>query len=139
MKTSKTGRKIYLGIFVDDILCVYAKEDEAEWMKLKSKLATKYKLKELGDALWVLGMKIDRDRKARTIKLTQESYVDKMLLDFRMTDCHIAPTPECTSISLSLLDCPSTDKDINEMQSIPYRSLVGKLMYLCISKLFIVE
>ena len=50
-----------IGTFVDDILIGYSKEDELEWLQLKKQILDEFKMKDLGDAQWVLKMNITRD------------------------------------------------------------------------------
>lgn len=53
---------MFLVVFVDDLVLVYLKEDENEWNELKINMLKKFKMKDLGNIEWILGMKIERDR-----------------------------------------------------------------------------
>ena len=64
-KISQTGKLMLIGTFVDDILIGYSKEDELEWLQLKKQILDEFKMKDLGDAQWVLKMKITRDRRRK--------------------------------------------------------------------------
>jgi hypothetical protein len=53
-------------------------------------------MKDLGEAVYILGIKIYRDRSKRLIGLIQDTYIDKILNWFNMQDskkgflpCHI--------------------------------------------------
>ena len=51
---------------------------------LKCQLAYAFAMKDLGAAKQILGMKICRDRKNRTLTLSQADYVEKVLQCFSM-------------------------------------------------------
>lgn len=52
--------KVYLLLYVDDILI--ASKDKTEVQKLKIILSTEFKMNDLGDAKNILGMVTERDR-----------------------------------------------------------------------------
>ena len=133
-KQSKTGHPMILGLFVDDILSIYSKEDENEWVEYKNIIKSIYKIKDLGDAKWILKMRIQRDRNNRILTLDQEPYINKIINKFNMSDAGInITTPACNSIKLSTEQCPKTNEDIEEMKSKPYLQLIGSLLYASIS------
>ena len=43
-------------------------------------------MKDLGEAAYILGIKIYRDRSKRLIGLSQDTYIDKVLKRFNMQD-----------------------------------------------------
>ena len=128
IKHTSTGKLIILSLFVDDIVDAYAHEDEQEWLVVKNLFMTKYKMKDLGDVNWILGMKLTRDRGTRTLTLDQSQYLQKVLERFNMQDCKPALTPD-TSVKLSKANCPTTDAERLEMKDVPYESIVGSLLY----------
>ena len=46
--------------------------------------ANQFQMKDLGEASYVLGIQLIRDRKNNFIALSQESYIDKILVRFSM-------------------------------------------------------
>lgn len=126
---SRTGNPILLGLFVDDLIIGYTKADEQQWIELKSKLLARFTMKDLDDAVWVLGMKIERDRSARTLLLTQSSYIEKLLHSFNMSDSAPQETPEDASVRLSKADEASSEEESKMMERVPYMELVGSLLY----------
>ena len=60
--------RIYLILYVDDMLI--AGNDRAAIAELKEKLHEKFSMKELGDARHILGMRIERNRKQKTLRLS---------------------------------------------------------------------
>ena len=127
-RRARSGRVMLLGLFVDDILSAYAREDEAEWLQLKARFMSKYVMKDLGAALLVLGMRVTRQRSTRSLTLDHEVYVEKMLSSFGLdaADPHRAKVPELAGSPLLLSDCPAAGEP---MLRAPYSALVGSLQY----------
>jgi len=115
--------------FVDDMLGQYNKAaDEAEFTEHADKLRERFNIKQLKTASWMLGMRITRDRAARTIKLDQELYVTKALERYGLSECKVATTPEVIGAATDAT--PGMD-DAAERQR--YMEIVGTLMYAMIS------
>ena len=53
---------------------------------------------------------------ARTLCLSQGTYVKKVLERFGMADCKAISTPLETGVKLTKSDCPTTDKQLAEMK-----------------------
>jgi hypothetical protein len=53
---------------------------------VKSSSRKSFSMKDLGEAAYILGIKIYRDRSKRLIGLSQEAYIDKILNLFNMQD-----------------------------------------------------
>jgi hypothetical protein len=118
---------IFLVLYVDDILL--ATNDIGLLHETKRFLSNKFEMKDLGDASFVLGIQIHRDRSQGTLGLSQRSYIDKVLKRFCMQDCKPGDTPISKGDKFSLNQCPKGNLEIQEMQKIPYASVVGSLMY----------
>ncbi len=114
------------------MLCVYSHYDFEEWVAMKKLLLHRFKVKELGAVKWLLGMNITRDREACTTTIDSERYIEKVLEKYGMTDCNPTSTPEEKS-KLSKEQCPSTEEEKKEMESIPFRSAVGSIAYASLS------
>ena len=132
IKFSRTNQPIIIGIFVDDIIILYKQNDELEWLESKNSFMNAFKMKDLNDAEWILGIRVIRDRTNRTIKLDHEIQINKTLEIFRMTDCNPVKTPS-ELIKLTLQDCPTTEEEKQKMNHIPFKSLVGSLQYIALS------
>lgn len=135
-KRSRTGRLMFMFLFVDDFQISYHITDKAEWNELKAKFMKRFESKDLGPSTWILGMRIKRDRKARTITLDQELYVTKALERFGMDQCKVAPTPGV--VGGSTAEGRGTDSDPDHAGSGKvdrqlYQEMVGTLMYSAIS------
>ncbi|XP_020591553.1 putative disease resistance protein RGA3 [Phalaenopsis equestris] len=123
-----SGRKhIFLILYVDDILL--ATNDISMLHETKRFLSINFEMKDLGDASFVLGIQIHRDRSQCILGLSQRSYIDKVLKRFGMQNCRPIDTPVAKGDKFSLNQCPKGNLEIQEMQKIPYASAVGSLMY----------
>src|SRR3954462_385099 len=72
----------FLILYVDDILLIGNDIDLLN--SVKSYLNSKFSMKDLGEASYILGIKIYRDRSKRLIGLSQSTYLDKVLKKFKM-------------------------------------------------------
>ena len=125
-KKSKTGNLMYMSLYVDDSGIAYKKCDEQEWLSDKEEIAKTYKIKDIGDMHWMLHMKITRDRKNKTITISQEAYIRSMIDKFKLTNAVSADNPELVK-SLNV-----ESRLLNEEEHSTYRSLVGALLYAAI-------
>ena len=100
-KTSRTGQLMLLFLFVDDMQVGFQAEDEAEWEESHAQLKQRFNITNLGESKFMLGMRITRDRRARTITLDQELYLTKALEKFGLDRCKTAPTPGVVTSSRS--------------------------------------
>lgn len=121
------SRHIFLVLYVDDILL--ATNDIGMLHETKKFLSKHFEMKDLGDASFVLGIQIHRDRSRGILGLSQKSYIDKVLKRFGLQDCKPGDTPVAKGDKFSLKQCPKGSLEIQEMQKIPYASAVGSLMY----------
>ena len=86
-------------------------------------------MKDLGEATYVLGIKIYRDRPRHLIGLSQSTYLDKILKKFKMDQSKKGFLPVLQGVILRSAQCPTTAKDKEEMSVIPYASSIGSIMY----------
>ena len=91
-------------------------------------------MKDLGEAAYILGIKIYRDRSRRLIGLSQSTYLDKVLKKFKMDQSKKGLLPLLQGVKLSKTQSPTTTEDRKRIKVIPYASVIGSIMYvmLCI-------
>ncbi|RVW21903.1 Retrovirus-related Pol polyprotein from transposon TNT 1-94 [Vitis vinifera] len=118
---------IFLVLYVDDILL--ASNDPDLLIETKHMLSTHFDMKDLGEASYVLGIKILRDRANGVLKLSQRAYIEKILKRFNMHNCKSTKAPIVKGDKFSKAQCPQNDDEREEMKTIPYSSVVGSLMY----------
>ncbi|KAK4403172.1 Retrovirus-related Pol polyprotein from transposon TNT 1-94 [Sesamum angolense] len=73
---------LFLVLYVNDILLIG--NDIKMLGDTKAWLSTQFSLKNLGEASYIVGIKIFRDRSKRILGMTQNSYVEKVLKRFKM-------------------------------------------------------
>ncbi|GKC11557.1 retrotransposon protein, putative, ty1-copia subclass, partial [Tanacetum coccineum] len=87
------------------------------------------KRKDLGEAAYILGIKIYRDRSKRVVGLCQSAYIMKILNRFHMENSKHGNTPMQEKLILSKTRCPSTPEEVSRMQRVPYASAIGSIIY----------
>ncbi|RVW78738.1 Retrovirus-related Pol polyprotein from transposon TNT 1-94 [Vitis vinifera] len=121
------SKYIFLVLYVDDILL--ATNDISILHDTKRFLSKHFEMKDLGDASFVLGIQIHRDRSRGILGLSQRTYIDKVLQRYGMQNSKPGDTPVAKGDKFSLNQCPKNSLESQEMQKIPYASAVGSLMY----------
>ncbi|KAK1650622.1 hypothetical protein QYE76_068427, partial [Lolium multiflorum] len=117
----------FLILYVDDILLIG--NDIELLSSVKGYLNNSFSMKDLGEASYILGIKIYRDRSRRLIGLSQSTYLDKILKKFRMDESKKGFLPMLPGKVLSKTQGPATAEERERMSQIPYASAVGSIMY----------
>ena len=117
----------FLILYVDDILLIGNNIELLE--SVKEYLNKSFSMKDLGEAAFILGIKIYRDRSRRLIGLSQSTYLDKVLKKFKMDQSKKGFLPVLQGVKLSKTQCPATTEDRKKMSVIPYASAIGSIMY----------
>ncbi|GJU16302.1 putative RNA-directed DNA polymerase [Tanacetum coccineum] len=118
---------VFLVLYVDDILLIG--NDIPTLQSVKDWLGKCFAMKDMGDATYILGIKIYRDRSKRLIGLSQDTYLDKILKRFRMENSKKGSLPLHHGIKISNDLCPITDKELDKMSRVPYALAIGSIMY----------
>jgi hypothetical protein len=121
----------FLVLYVDDILVIV--NDVQMLNSVKEYLNSQFSMKDMGKVAYVLGIKIYRDRSRHLLVLTQSNYLDKFLKRFRMENSKKRNLPIMKGVSLSVTQCPATEKEKSVMPGIPYASTIGSIMYAMLS------
>ncbi|GKA99604.1 hypothetical protein Tco_0827598, partial [Tanacetum coccineum] len=96
---------------------------------VKSYLGRCFAIKDLGEAAYILGIKIYKDRSRRLIGLCQSAYIEKILKIFCMENSKRGSIPMQEKLKLSKSQGASTPAEVKRMQNIPYASAVGCIIY----------
>jgi hypothetical protein len=126
LKRSKRSILI-LSLYVDDILL--AGNDMDSIVTTKKWLSSTFEMKDMGEANFVLGVKITRDHSKKLLSLSQGTYIKKILECFHMHNSKSINTPMEKGCTLSLDQCPKNDEEKNQMSKVPYVSTIGNMMY----------
>lgn len=118
----KMKKMTIITLYVDDFF-IFSNDNE-EKLKLKNRLKQEFKIKDLGELSYALGLRFTRDKKTNGYRIDQKHYIEDMLKKFNMEDCKPAATP----VDVSLMK-----EKGSIITNVPYQSLIGSLMYLCVN------
>ena len=118
---------MFLVLYVNDILLIG--NDVGVMSSVKVWLSSQFDMKDLGEAKFILGIKLWLDRKNKMLGLSQTGYIDKVLERFSMQNFKKGLLPFRYRVPLSDDQRPQTFEEENIMRQVPYASAVGILMY----------
>ncbi|GKC85591.1 retrotransposon protein, putative, ty1-copia subclass [Tanacetum coccineum] len=95
---------------------------------VKSYLGRCFAMKDLGEAAYILGIKIYQDRSKRLIGLCQSAYIEKILKRYFMKNSKCGTISMQEKLKLSKSQGASTLAEKQYMQNIPYASAVGSII-----------
>lgn len=81
-KKEQVGAITFLVLYVDDILL--NGNDIGMLSTTKLWLSNQFSMKDLGEASYILGLKLYRDRSNRLLGLSQTTYIEKILTKYNM-------------------------------------------------------
>ena len=119
-----------IALYVDDLLI--ACSQPAHLTLVKQGLTAQFEMEDLGEASFLLGIDIRRDRARRSIAIGQSAYVTALLERHGMSDCKPCSTPTAkdfiaTVAKQSAADnaaAKASDTDIRD-----YQAVIGGLMF----------
>jgi hypothetical protein len=123
----KNGKFIFLILYVDDILL--ASSDVDLLQETKKFLSSKFDMKDLGEASFVLGIEIHRDRRIGVLALAHKAYLEKILKKYGMHKSKSTPAPIVKGDSFGKHQCPKNKYELEQIKVVPYASDVGSLQY----------
>nr|GEU45181.1 hypothetical protein [Tanacetum cinerariifolium] len=117
----------FLILYVDDILIM--RNNIPMLQDVKSYLGRCFAIKDLGEATYILGIKIYRDKSWRLIGLCQSAYIDKILKRFHMENSKRRSISMQEKFKLCKSQGALTPAELKRMRNVPYASVVGSIMY----------
>nr|GFB74627.1 hypothetical protein [Tanacetum cinerariifolium] len=118
---------IFLILYVDDIILMGNHIPSLQ--EVKTYLGKCFSMKDLGEAAFIIGIKIYRDRSRLLIGLSQNAYLDKILKRYSMDNSKRSSIPLQVDLHLSKSQCATTSAEMKRMHNVPYASAVGSIMY----------
>jgi hypothetical protein len=112
----KNEKFIFLVLYADDILL--SSSDVHLLLETKSFLSSHFDMKDLGEASYVLGIEIHRDRRKGVLGLLQKSYIEKVLKKFNMHKCNPTPAPIVKGVKFGKFQCPRNQYEIDKMKMV---------------------
>ena len=96
--------------------------------RFKALINNRFVMEDLGECKFFLGMRLKWNREKRTITLTQEKYINSMLIEYGMDDCR--PTSMPMIPNTHLVPATEAEKEDFSKSGENYRRAVGLLNYL---------
>ena len=115
-----------IAIHVDDLMILA--ENIFEMQRLKDSLNLQFKMKDMGQLHYYVGVCIVQDKERKQVYLHQGQYIEKMLKTFGQTEAKTVSTPADLNVKLQKDDGVSRPVD-----TISYQSIVGSLLYAAIT------
>ena len=115
----------FLVLYVDDILIIG--NDVGMLSTVKAWLSRHFSMKDLGEASYILEIRIYRNRSKRMLSLSQSRYT--IIKRFGMKNSKRGLIPMRHGISLSRSMSPKTHEEMTNIDRIPYTSTIGSIMY----------
>ena len=112
---------------MDDILL--ASSDVNLLLEMKKFLSSNFDMKDLGEASFILGIEIHRDRRKGVLELSQKAYLEKVLKKYSMHACKPSSAPIVKGNSFGEFQCTGNQFEIDRMKAVPYASTIGSLLY----------
>jgi len=116
---------IIITLYVDDMIITGNNTSKLEQVKVQ--LKNQFKINDLGELKFILGIEVKRDRKNHQISLSQEQYIKDMLKKFNMNDCKPMKTPA----DGNLMKIIEGGKPLNSKT--PYMEAIGSLIYIMVA------
>jgi hypothetical protein len=120
---NETGLILFL--YVDDLLIIARKGCIHQINQFKAAVNDKYGIKDLGEAISFLNIRILRDTKAKKLWICQDSYVDRICIKYGIDgSMRAATTPLISLYRAQPFEGQATVQQITEMQE-----KVGSILY----------
>lgn len=116
--------------FVDDIVYMYRTVDNDKAADFSRQLTGRFKMRDLGNLRWFLGIRVTRDRPNRLIWLCQDSYIENIAARFNLDQLNGHPTtpisPESLIPNEEIADQASTHLYQRKVGSIIYAAVITR-------------
>lgn len=122
----ENGVTLYMLVYVDDMVIVGSSTRAVEC--LLRQLSATFPVKDLGPLNYFLGIEVIHN--SGGINLVQQKYALDLLERLNMENCRPVPTPMCTHEKLT----QESGQALNEDDAFKYRSTVGALQYLTLTR-----
>jgi hypothetical protein len=120
------ARRVLVFFYVDDIVLLYHRDDAAKAQEVLAKMEKAYELHDLGDCKWFLGVRIVRDRAAKTANLMHDTYIEKIANRFKLINGKAPTTP------LPMVDFTKHQGQAEPAKIKEYQEKVGSVLYTAI-------
>ena len=110
--------------------CILLIGNDTEFLNsIKGYLNKNFSMKDLGEATYILGIKIYRDRSRRLMGLSWSTYLGKVLKKFKTDHSKKRFLPVLQGVKLSKTQSSTMTEDRKRMRVTPYASAIGSIKY----------
>jgi hypothetical protein len=120
------GHLSFIIVYVDDV--ILAADDPKKLKVIEKALVAKYQMKT-EPLNWFLGVHITTQPNG--LSLNQADYAKAILERASMANCAPTRTPDRVGLKLTKQMSPATKEEKDAMANVPYKQIVGALIYLC--------
>ena len=106
------SRFMFLVLYIDDILL--ASNNLGLIRETKQFLSQNFDMKDIGEASYVIGIEIHRDRSRKILGLSQKAYINKILERYNMRNCSGSVAPIVKGDKFSLSQCPKNSLELDQ-------------------------
>jgi hypothetical protein len=124
---SLNSATLFLGVFVDDILCVGSETTIITWFQ--NQMKKQFTITVQPEVTSFLGMQITRNLNTRCISLSQPGYISALISRFNPDISQSTSTSPITPMSITDMTDP-TPIQLTPQQQSNYMQLVGSLLFL---------
>jgi len=89
-------------------------------------------MNDLGEASYILGIKLWLDWKNRMLGLSRAPYIDKIMPKFSIHNSKNGLFSFRDGVTLFKGQCPKTHQEEEQLRAIPYALAIGSLMYVMV-------
>ena len=115
-----------VAVYVDDLILITKTVEEMQ--EVKKSLAAQFKMKDMGELHYCLGVSIEQDKDRKCLWMHQKQYIQNMIEKHELTEAKTASTPADPNVKLEKDDGVSKGVD-----QTTYQSIVGSLLYAAIA------
>ena len=123
-----TEREDLMITVATDDMAITSNSDQAV-TQFKNKIKRVYKITDLGNLHWFLGMEIKCDHVTCTISTNQSAYIEGMATKFGLTSAKPIYIPMLPGKVLSHDQSPSMPTEATKMSKIPYGNMIGHMLW----------
>ena len=130
----KDDDKVFTTIYVDDVLTVSTSISIRQWFFQALSKHFDLQNSETGKCTWLLGIRVNVDRKNNRITLSQEQAIQKIVETQALTPDDTSVTPMTADLKLVRLEAhdPTIDPETC-MNGLSFRSVLGSVLYISTS------
>lgn len=115
-----------IAVYVDDLIMM--SETTQEMVRVKGLLSDRFKMKDMGELHYCLGIAIEQCEHRQSLLIHQSLFIQKILAKYKMSEANTVATP--ADLSVRLVKNDGLSKPVDQGH---YQAMVGSLLYAAIA------